>query len=338
MNIHGLQVSSSSLRDILRLERSLSTPSNNKKKKPNLIWQLHVLFQSQMQPVFSRCGFLSAAVSLEHIGISYLWKLSANSSKCFTANGETELRYQDQLNSPPLGWRKTYSCCILTPMPWARLHPTISPSLKRKRIICYSFILSKLVYPFYNGYFAKILGLLPPANYPRTTTHRKTTLQDYYPLGQLPPRAPTLQDNYPQLTTLQDDYPPDNYPQPTTPGQLPPVNYPPDNYPPVNYPPDNYPPVNYPLDNYPLVNYPAGQLPPANYPPDNYPPVNYPPDNNLPANYPPDNYPPVNYPWTTTPSQLPPSQLPPGLPGGQLAGGMCPDTLWKTSLHEQPYN
>ena len=40
---------------------------------------------------------------------------------------------------------KTYSCRILTPMPWARLHPTISPSLKRKRI-CYSFILSKLVY------------------------------------------------------------------------------------------------------------------------------------------------------------------------------------------------
>ena len=32
-----------------------------------------------MQSVFSRCGFLSAAVSLEHIGISYLWKLSANS-------------------------------------------------------------------------------------------------------------------------------------------------------------------------------------------------------------------------------------------------------------------
>ena len=42
---------------------------------------------------------------------------------------------------------KTYSCCILTPMPWARLHPTISVSLERKRI-CYSFILSKLVYHF----------------------------------------------------------------------------------------------------------------------------------------------------------------------------------------------
>ena len=94
-----------------------------------------------MQSVFSRCGFLSAAVSLEHIGISYLWKLSANSSKCFTANGKPNYDTRIQLNTPSLGWRKTYSCRILTPMPWARLHPTISPSLKRKRI-------SKLVYHF----------------------------------------------------------------------------------------------------------------------------------------------------------------------------------------------
>ena len=104
-----------------------------------------------MQSVFSRCGFLSAAVSLEHMGISYLWKLSANFSNCFTANGKPN--YDTRINyiyTPPLGWRKTYSCCSLTPMPWAcwaRLHPTISPSLKRKRI-CYSFILSKLVYHF----------------------------------------------------------------------------------------------------------------------------------------------------------------------------------------------
>ena len=47
----------------------------------------------------------------------------------------------------PIGWRTNDSCCSLTPMPWARLHPTISPSLKRTRI-CYSFILSKLVYHF----------------------------------------------------------------------------------------------------------------------------------------------------------------------------------------------
>ena len=46
-----------------------------------------------------------------------------------------------------LGWLKTYSCRILNPMPWARLHPTISPSLKRKRI-CYYFILFKMVCHF----------------------------------------------------------------------------------------------------------------------------------------------------------------------------------------------
>ena len=37
MNIHGLQVSSSSLRDILRLERSLQHLAHTKKKKPDLI-------------------------------------------------------------------------------------------------------------------------------------------------------------------------------------------------------------------------------------------------------------------------------------------------------------
>ena len=44
MNIHGLQASSSSLRDILRLKRSLQHLA--KKKKPKLILNLHVLFYS----------------------------------------------------------------------------------------------------------------------------------------------------------------------------------------------------------------------------------------------------------------------------------------------------
>ena len=146
MNIHGLQVSSSSLRDILRLERSLQH-LQQKKKKPNLIWQFHVLFQS------FRCSLSSLAVIFfggrffgaywHFLSVETVCKLF----KMFYSKWETELRYQDQLNTPPLGWRKIYSCCILTPMPWARLHPTISPSLKRKRI-CYSFILSKLVYHF----------------------------------------------------------------------------------------------------------------------------------------------------------------------------------------------
>ena len=48
---------------------------------------------------------------------------------------------------PPIGQRKTYYWCILIPVPWARLHQTISPSSERKRI-CYSFILSKLMCNF----------------------------------------------------------------------------------------------------------------------------------------------------------------------------------------------
>ena len=87
MNVHGLQVSSSSLRDIIRLERSLQHLAKKEEAKFALAIACFVLV-FKMQSVFSRCGFLSAAVSLEHIGISYLWKLSANSSKCFTANGK----------------------------------------------------------------------------------------------------------------------------------------------------------------------------------------------------------------------------------------------------------
>ena len=48
---------------------------------------------------------------------------------------------------PTVGWRNTDSCCILAPLSWARLHLTIFPPLKRKRI-CYSFILCKIVCHF----------------------------------------------------------------------------------------------------------------------------------------------------------------------------------------------
>ena len=143
MNIHGLQVSSRSLRDILRLERSLQHLAKKEEAQFDLAIACFVLV-FKMQSVFSRCGFLSAAVSLEHIGISYL---SANSSKCFTANGKPNYDTSINKRSHPLEGEKLIQGCILTPMHWARLHPTISPSLKIKRI-CYSFILSKLVYHF----------------------------------------------------------------------------------------------------------------------------------------------------------------------------------------------
>ena len=145
MNIHGLQghVSSSSLRDILRLERSLQHLA--KKKKPNLIWQLHILFQP------FRCSLSSLAVVF--FLRPFLWSILA-----FLICGNCLQTLQNVLQQmgnritvlgsvkhpTHIGWRKTYSCRISTPVPWARLHLTISPSLKRKSI-CYSFILYKLV-------------------------------------------------------------------------------------------------------------------------------------------------------------------------------------------------
>ena len=62
----------------------------------------------------------------------------------------TKLRYQGQLNHPTPRMTNKISiivCYILPHVPWAPLHPTISPSLKRKRI-CYSFILFKVVCHF----------------------------------------------------------------------------------------------------------------------------------------------------------------------------------------------
>ena len=65
----------------------------------------------------------------------------------FHSKWETKLRYQGQLNHPTPRMTKKLLCCILPHVPWAPLHPTISPSLKRKRI-CYSFILFKIVCHF----------------------------------------------------------------------------------------------------------------------------------------------------------------------------------------------
>ena len=62
----------------------------------------------------------------------------------FHSKWETKLRYQGQLNHPTPRMTKTLLCCILSHVPWAPLHPTIYPSLKRK-IICYSLILFRIV-------------------------------------------------------------------------------------------------------------------------------------------------------------------------------------------------
>ena len=65
----------------------------------------------------------------------------------FHSKWETKLRYQGQLNHPTPRMTKKLLCCILPHVSWAPQHPTISPSLKRKRI-CYSFILFKIVCNF----------------------------------------------------------------------------------------------------------------------------------------------------------------------------------------------
>ena len=98
-----------------------------------------------MKYVFSRCGFLSAAVW----GI-LAFRIVETVFKPFTlfhSKWETKLRYQGQLNHPTPRMTKTLLCCISPHVPWAPLHPTISSSLKRKRI-CYSFILFKIVCHF----------------------------------------------------------------------------------------------------------------------------------------------------------------------------------------------
>ena len=65
----------------------------------------------------------------------------------FHSKWETKLRYQSQLHHPILGWRKNYYV-VFYPMCLGRpCIPTISPSLKRKRI-CYSFLLFKIVCHF----------------------------------------------------------------------------------------------------------------------------------------------------------------------------------------------
>ena len=65
----------------------------------------------------------------------------------FHSKWETKLRYQGQLNHPTPRMTNKLLCSILPHVPWAPLHPTISPSLKRKRI-CYAFILFKVVCHF----------------------------------------------------------------------------------------------------------------------------------------------------------------------------------------------
>ena len=99
-------------------------------------------------PGFSRCGFLSAAAFLWGIlAFRIIVETICKPFTLFHSKWETKLRYQGQLNHPTPRMTNKLLCCILPHVPWAPLHPTISPSLKRKRI-CYSFSLFKIVCHF----------------------------------------------------------------------------------------------------------------------------------------------------------------------------------------------
>ena len=118
------------------------------KKGLNLLWICEFRFKCivcLLSVWFSFCGRFFG--TYWHF---VLWKLSANLLHCFTANEKPnyDIRPLGQLNHPTPRMTKKWLCCILPQhVPWAPLHPTISPSLKRKRI-CYHFILFKIVCHF----------------------------------------------------------------------------------------------------------------------------------------------------------------------------------------------
>ena len=124
-------VSSSSLRDILRLERS---PSKKKKKKTPK-FDLAIAFFLFI--ILDAVCLLSAVVFFLR---PFLWSILA-----FHICGNCLQTLQNALQQmgnritilgsmkhPIPRMAKTYSCCTLTPMPWAHLHPMISQSLKKK--------------------------------------------------------------------------------------------------------------------------------------------------------------------------------------------------------------
>ena len=59
----------------------------------------------------------------------------------FHSKWETKLRYLGQLNHPTPRMTKKLLCCILPHVPWAPLHPTISPSLKKEDMLFFQFVI-----------------------------------------------------------------------------------------------------------------------------------------------------------------------------------------------------
>ena len=107
------------------------------KKMLNLLWICEFRFKCSMSSlavVFFLRPFLWGILAFRIV------ETVCKPFTLFHSKWETKLRYQGQLNHPTPRMMKKWLCCILPHVPWAPLHPTISPSLKRKRIKCYSFI------------------------------------------------------------------------------------------------------------------------------------------------------------------------------------------------------
>ena len=130
---------------VIIISHSYVASMRGQKKMLNLLWICEFRFKCSMSSL--AVVFFLRPVSLGHNWHFVSWKLSANLLHCFTANGKPN--YDIRVNSitPPLGWRKNAHVVFYPHVPWAPLHPTISPSLKRKRI-CYSFILFKVLCHF----------------------------------------------------------------------------------------------------------------------------------------------------------------------------------------------
>ena len=102
----------------------------------NLLWICEFRFKRSMSSlavVFSLRPFLWGILAFRIV------ETVCKPFTLFRSKWETKLRYQDQLNHPTPRMTKQLLCCILPHVPWAPLHPTISPSLKRKRI-CYAIL------------------------------------------------------------------------------------------------------------------------------------------------------------------------------------------------------
>ena len=113
------------------------------KKLLNLLWICEFRFKciSSLAVVFFLRPFLWGILAFRIV------ETVCKPFTLFHSKWETKLRYQGKLNHPTPRMTTKILRCILPHVPWVPLHPTISPSLKRKRI-CYSFILFKIVCPF----------------------------------------------------------------------------------------------------------------------------------------------------------------------------------------------